>query len=136
MNLRTLLILGAGLLSAPLAAQEATGGAEPEAPAQEAVVDEVDEASEAGAAEAMPVDLAAGEALYQEVCRACHGPRAQGMASFPKLAGQDAAYLSERLHQYKAGEKVGNNSALMYPIAEDLSEQDIANVTAYIAETL
>jgi len=78
-------------------------------------------------------DLKAGEGLYKKVCRACHGPKAQGMASFPKLAGNDADYLASRLHQYRDGEKVGPNSALMMPVAAKLSDDDIANVAAYIA---
>jgi cytochrome c len=93
------------------------------------------EASEGGAAGELVVDIAAGEGIYQENCRNCHGPRAQGMASFPKLAGHDAEYLLGRLQQYHAGEKVGPGSALMIPVAQDLSEEDMANVAAYIAST-
>lgn len=78
-------------------------------------------------------DLEAGEALYKKVCRACHGPKAQGLASFPKLAGHEADYLASRLHQYRAGEKVGPNSALMMPVAAKLSDAEIADVAAYIA---
>ncbi|MGS4944770.1 c-type cytochrome [Meridianimarinicoccus sp. RP-17] len=78
-------------------------------------------------------DLETGEELYGESCRNCHGPRAQGMASFPKLTGQDAAYLAGRLEQYRAGERVGPNSALMQPNAADLSDADIANLAAFIA---
>jgi cytochrome c len=77
-------------------------------------------------------DLAAGEAHYQASCRNCHGPKARGMASFPKLSGKDMAYLVTRLEHYRAGEMVGPNSALMFPIAADMSDQDIANVAAYI----
>jgi len=78
-------------------------------------------------------DIAAGEAAYQSVCRNCHGPTAKGMASFPKLAGQSADYLEGRLQQYRAGEKVGANTALMRPHAVDLSDGQIADLAAYIA---
>jgi len=78
-------------------------------------------------------DASGGEALYQGLCRNCHGPTAQGMASFPKLAHQSEAYLVERLKQYRAGEKVGPNTALMQPNAADLSDAEIASVAAYIA---
>jgi cytochrome c553 len=57
------------------------------------------------------------------------------MASFPKLSGQSAEYLSSRLEQYRAGEKVGSNSALMMPVAGKLSDDDIANLAFYIAST-
>lgn len=78
-------------------------------------------------------DTSAGETLYQKDCRSCHGPTAKGMASFPKLAGHSAEYLSDRLEQYRAGEKVGPNSALMIPRAAKLSDDDIANLATYIA---
>ncbi len=84
------------------------------------------------AAGAVVADIAAGETIYKTTCRNCHGPKAQGMASFPKLADKDAAHLVTRLEQYRAGETVGPNSALMIPVAMKLSDEDIANVTAYI----
>lgn len=78
-------------------------------------------------------DLAAGQTLYQKSCKNCHGPKAQGMASFPQLAGKDAAYLQNRLQQYRAKEPVGPNSPIMYPVARELSDEDIANVAGFIA---
>lgn len=92
-----------------------------------------DGAAQGAATQEVTVDIAAGEAIYQETCRNCHGPKAGGMASFPKLAGRDAAYLLGRLQQYHAGETVGPNSGLMIPVAQDLSEEDMANVAAYIS---
>ena len=80
-------------------------------------------------------DIAAGETLYQKSCRNCHGPTARGMASFPKLTGNDAEYLAMRLEQYRAGEKVGPNTALMRPQAVNLSDEDIANIASYIANS-
>ena len=77
-------------------------------------------------------DVAAGEALYQGGCRNCHGPTAKGMASFPKLVGHDAGYLTGRLEQYRSGEQVGPNTALMKPQAVNLSDEDIANLAAYL----
>ena len=87
----------------------------------------------AGPAVAQDGDAAAGEDLYQSVCRNCHGPTAKGLASFPKLVGQGEDYLSSRLVQYRAGERVGPNTALMAPHAEDLSDGDIADIVTYIA---
>ena len=97
----------------------------------------VDVAAGTTAAEALveepPHDMAAGGTLYAGTCRNCHGPKAQGLASFPRLADQEADFLKGRLEQYRAGEKVGPNSALMFPIARELSDADIANVAAFIA---
>jgi cytochrome c553 len=81
-------------------------------------------------------DGAAGEDLYQSVCRNCHGPGGKGMASFPKLVGYDVDHIVSRLESYRAGEKVGSNSALMYPVAAELTDEDIANLATYITEEL
>ncbi len=85
-----------------------------------------------GAVQASEPDLAAGEEIYQDVCRACHGPKAQGLASYPKLADKDESYLTDRLETYREGERVGPNSMLMIPHAQDLADEDIVNIVAYI----
>lgn len=94
-----------------------------------AAVEESSEDAQALAA----TDLAAGQSIYQQSCRNCHGPKAQGMASFPQLAGKDAEYLQSRLQQYRAKEPVGPNSPIMYPVARELSDEDIANIAGFIA---
>jgi cytochrome c553 len=53
----------------------------------------------------------------------------------PKLAGAEEDYLVDRLETYRAGEKVGPNSALMIPHAAELSDEDIANIAGYIVAT-
>ena len=77
----------------------------------------------------------AAEAMYANSCAQCHGRTGRGMASFPALAGRDAAHISDRLTQYRAGEPIGPNSALMMPVAAELSDGDIARLSAYIAES-
>jgi Cu-Zn family superoxide dismutase len=77
-------------------------------------------------------DPAIGEEIYKSVCKDCHGPTAKGMASFPKLADKSADVLVERLLAYRAKERIGSNSPLMWPIAKDLSDVEIASLAAYI----
>jgi cytochrome c553 len=79
-------------------------------------------------------DKAAGESMYADACAQCHGPSRKGMASFPSLTGRSVDYITSRLETYRAGERVGSNSALMIPNAADLSDDDIANLAAYIAD--
>lgn len=86
-----------------------------------------------GAAEARAIDLAVAEKTYATVCANCHGRTGKGMASFPSLAGQEADYIALRLKQYRAGEKVGPNTPLMMPQATELSDDEIASLSAYIA---
>ncbi|QFS82538.1 Cytochrome c-554(548) [Roseivivax sp. THAF40] len=77
-------------------------------------------------------DAAQGEEIYQSVCKNCHGPTANGMASYPKLNDKDVAYLTDRLETYRAGDKVGPNSLLMIPHAKRLSDDEIASIAVYV----
>lgn len=85
-----------------------------------------------GVVHVQAADLEAGKAKYQ-TCVSCHGPAAQGQAIFPALAGKDADYLADKLTRYRAGEQIGPTTALMAPHASALSDEDIANLAAYIA---
>lgn len=86
-----------------------------------------------GTASAGEPDASAGESLYAGSCAQCHGPGGKGMASFPSLSGRDSDYIASRLMQYRDGERVGANSGLMIPNAAGLSDDDIANLAAYIS---
>lgn len=80
-------------------------------------------------------DFSKSENLYKKTCRACHGSKAKGTNTFPKLAGLSAEFIAERLKQYRAGEDVGTNSGLMKPVAEKLSDEQIDDISNYIATT-
>ena len=69
-------------------------------------------------------------------CAACHGQKGQGIATFPKLAGQSAEYIIQRLNQYKNKEQVGPMSSTMYAQAGMLSENDINTIGQFIQETM
>lgn len=76
-----------------------------------------------------------GAALYAAKCAQCHGRTGRGAGSFPRLSGRKADYLSARLEKYRAGERVGANSALMAPIARDLTDEQIAALAGFMSET-
>jgi len=86
-----------------------------------------------GTGHAVAQDVSVGKALYSRACASCHGPAGQGLASFPSLQGRDAEYIANRLRQYRAGERVGANTALMAPNAADLSDADISALADYIS---
>lgn len=77
-------------------------------------------------------NAAAGQSKYA-ACISCHGSAGEGMGIFPAVAGKDFAYLSQRLQQYRAGEMVGPTSPLMIPQAANLSDEDIADLAAYLS---
>ena len=69
-------------------------------------------------------------------CAACHGNEGQGMGVFPKLAGQNADYIINRLNQYKNREQIGPMSATMWAQAGMLSDNDINTIGRFIEETM
>ncbi len=65
------------------------------------------------------------------VCGACHGPN--GNSANPEwlsLAGQNAAYMREQLNLFKTGQR---SNPIMYPLAMPLTDEDIADLSAYYA---
>ncbi len=79
-------------------------------------------------------DKELGEIRYNETCKNCHGKAGKGAASFPKISGNTVAYTTEKLRAYRDGIKQGSNSALMIPMAEPLTDDDIANLAAYLED--
>lgn len=69
-------------------------------------------------------------------CAACHGQDGQGMGVFPKLSGQSADYISQRLYQYKNRENVGSMSSTMWAQAGMLSDDQIDTISKFIEETM
>jgi cytochrome c len=84
-----------------------------------------------GGVQVAVVDALPGEAKYA-ACGACHGANGEGGVG-PALAGQSVEYIVGRLNQYKAGEKVGSQSNLMWGQAAGLSDQDIQDLAEYTA---
>ena len=65
-------------------------------------------------------------------CNACHGRDA--LASYPRLAGQNAAYMAGQLGLWKAGHHTATGgAAIMAPIARRLGDGDIGAVTSYLS---
>ena len=65
-------------------------------------------------------------------CAQCHGPGGSGVgAQFPPLAGLPAAYITEQLQAWKAGNRPPGPLALMYDIAKKLSDAEVSAVAAY-----
>ena len=84
----------------------------------------------AGATAAAVAVALPGEAKYA-ACGACHGANGGGGVG-PALVGQTADYLTGRLNAYRAGEKVGSQSNMMWAQAGALSDQDIADLVEYV----
>ena len=87
-----------------------------------------------------------GRKIYEEgvpsanvpPCASCHGPNAKGADAFPRLAGQLHDYIFRKLTNWETerGQKKDqpDNSAIMQPIAHDLTEAQIKAVAAYVSQ--
>ena len=65
-------------------------------------------------------------------CAACHGMEGQGMAVFPKLAGQSSDYIVGRLNAYKNRETVGAMSSTMWGQAAMLTSDQMDQIGKFI----
>ncbi len=89
--------------------------------------------------------IAAGKKIYEDgvpsknvpACASCHGPDAKGDGQFPRLAGQLYDYVTKKLTNWdrERGQDKANpdTSAIMQPIAHDLTQPEITAVAAYVS---
>lgn len=63
-------------------------------------------------------------------CESCHARGSGGPPEAPVIAGQNAAYLERQLRAYKTGERRNDVYRRMRDIAEKLSDEEIARLTA------
>lgn len=77
-----------------------------------------------------------GAKLYvDKTCASCHGDAGNKpiAENYPKLGGQNKAYLIDKLKGYKAGEVKGNQAAVMTPMAAMLSDDEMEAVATYLS---
>lgn len=84
--------------------------------------------------------IAKGEALVKSggagktvPCASCHGADLKGLGSVPGIAGRSPSYLARQLYDYKAGTRAGNASGQMKTSVQNLGEEDIVSLVAYLA---
>lgn len=67
-------------------------------------------------------------------CENCHGEKLTG-GSFgePAIAGRTASYIARQLYGFKRFTRNGPGAQLMQPVVENLSDQDILDITAYLS---
>lgn len=77
---------------------------------------------------------ARGQRIAGQVCAACHAADGNSVAATnPKIAGQFPEYLQKQLGDFKAqpGKKPARESAIMTPMAANLSDDDIQSLAVY-----
>ena len=77
-------------------------------------------------------DLARAEEIVQGRCFICHGTNGESSSpAFPRLAGQNAAYVKQQLADFLSGKR---KSSSMQPMVEGLTPDDMAALGAWFAE--
>jgi cytochrome c553 len=66
-------------------------------------------------------------------CSVCHGADFRGIGDVPRLSGRGAYYLIRQLNDIKNGARKGTAVALMKPVVEKLTDEDMVNLVAYMA---
>lgn len=62
-------------------------------------------------------------------CAACHGANAEGMADFPRLAGQHAKYVVKQINYIQS---LVRAAPVMHGIVKDLTPAEISALAAYV----
>jgi cytochrome c len=87
--------------------------------------------------------MADGAALYAEkTCIACHGKEGKKALTptYPKLAGQNAAYMEQQMRDIKTGARANGSSAAMKGVmvnpegAELVTDKDIKELALYLSK--
>ncbi len=76
-----------------------------------------------------------GEELYQQrTCVACHGPDAKTpiLPVYPKLAGQNPAYLLQQAIDIKSGARANGNTAAMKGVMHLVTEEELKVITDWL----
>ena len=83
--------------------------------------------------------LATGEALVTTgagktiQCDICHGADLMGLADIPGIAGRSPSYMMRQLYDMKVGTRNGVQAALMKPVLENLTIDDMTAIVGYLA---
>jgi cytochrome c553 len=84
--------------------------------------------------------IARGEALAKTggagvttPCATCHGPDLKGIASVPGIAGRSPSYLVRQIYDFQQHARSGQAGALMSPVVEKLSHDDMISLAAYVS---
>jgi len=86
--------------------------------------------------------LAKGEALVTTgggktvACNICHGADLMGVGIMPGIAGRSPSYMMRQMWDMKQGTRKGPNAALMMPVIEKLTVEDMTNIVAYLASLM
>lgn len=77
-----------------------------------------------------------GKSLYgQRLCITCHGPEGKApiQDTYPRLAGQNQAYLSQQFKDIRDGKRANALSSVMKGIVANVTDADAEAIAAYLS---
>jgi cytochrome c553 len=84
--------------------------------------------------------IAKGEALVRTggsgtttPCTTCHGQDLKGVDSVPGIAGRSPSYMVRQMYDFQQRSREGSAGALMAPIVEKLSHDNMISLAAYLS---
>lgn len=78
-----------------------------------------------------------GAALYKDkTCNACHGPAGNKplMPNYPKIAGQNAAYIEAQMKDIKSGARNNGQTAAMKGVMHLVNDEEIKALADYLSK--
>ena len=78
-----------------------------------------------------------GAKLYADkTCTACHGKDGKKtlMPDYPKIAGQNKAYIEKQMADIKSGKRANGNSAAMKGVMEIVNDAEIKALAEYVSQ--
>jgi cytochrome c len=78
-----------------------------------------------------------GAALYKDkTCNACHGPTGNKplMPNYPKVAGQNAAYMEAQMKDIKSGARNNGQTAAMKGVMHLVNDEEIKLIAEYLSK--
>ena len=78
-----------------------------------------------------------GAALYKDkTCNACHGPTGNKplMPNYPKVAGQNAAYIEQQMKDIKSGARNNGQTAAMKGVMHLVNDEEIKAISEYLSK--
>jgi cytochrome c len=82
--------------------------------------------------------LSHGEGLYKKYhCAICHGAKGNYPVkpSYPKLGGQNKAYLFNQTKDIRDGVRENGQSRLMRPLVKNITDKEIEKIAAFLANS-
>ena len=85
----------------------------------------------------LPINTAVHSRPYGiEASTICHGSDLRGIGPVPPIAGRSAIYTFRQLYDFKDGARHGAWSAMMKPVVQNLTLDDMIAITAYTSSRM